>query len=104
MQSVQMAQQCADYRNRRFPLLEDSAEHAFDPHGITLSCGHHRIVQLERRSVADRDSGIFELDPAALTGIERELFELRTRQQPVAPEVLDQELAGVAARAHPMRS
>src|SRR3954467_548280 len=102
MKSGQGGQQGADYRNRRSPLLEDSGEHAFDPHGVALSSGHHRIVQLERRSVADRDSGVFELDPAALTGIERELFELRTRQQPVAPEVLDQELAGVAARAHPM--
>ena len=103
MQPVQVAQQCADYRNRRFPLLEDAAEHAFDPHGIAFGCRHHRIVQLERRRVADREPGILELDPAALAGVERELFEFGARQQAIAPEVLDQELAGVAARGDPVR-
>ena len=83
--------------------MEDPAEHAFDPRGIAVGCGHDCIVQLERRSVADREPGILELDPTALAGIERELFELRARQQTIAAEVLDKELARVAARAHPVR-
>src|SRR6202030_3963874 len=55
------------------------------------------------RCVANREPCIFELDPAAFAGIERELFELRARQQTIAPEMLDQELAGVAACGHSMR-
>ena len=70
---------------------------------IALGRGHHRIVEFERGAVADREPRILELDPAAVAGIERELFELGTGQQPIAPEMLDQKLAGVAARGHPMR-
>jgi len=39
------------------PLLEDSAEHAFDPRSIA-SATAHCIVQSERRSVADREPGV----------------------------------------------
>ena len=93
----------ADHRDRRFALLEDPAEHPVDPRGIALGRGHHGIVERERGAVADREPRIIELDPAALAGIERELFELGAGQQPIAAEMLDQKLAGVAARGHPMR-
>ena len=103
VQPVKMAQQCANDRYRRFPFLEDPAENAFEPGHIALGRGHYRVVELERRTVADREQRVLELDPAALAGIERQLFEFGAGQQPVAAEMLDEILGSVAARGDPVR-
>src|SRR5215472_5945514 len=102
MQPVQMAQQRSNYCDRRFALLQHPAENAFDPSGVALGRRHHRIGELERRGVADRELRILEFDLPAIAGVEDELFELRTGQQTIAAEVLDEELAGVAVRGHAM--
>ena len=103
MQAMQMPQHRPDNRYRGFAFLKDPAEHPIEPGRVALGGGHDRVVQFERRAVADREARILEFDPAAVAGIERELFELGAGQQPIAAEMLNKKLAGVAARGHPVR-
>ena len=72
------------------PFLEHPTEHPLEPGGFAFGRRHYRIVELERRAVADRAPRVLEFDPAALAGIERQLLELGSGQQPVAAEVFDQ--------------
>src|SRR5271157_4492745 len=71
MQPLQMAQQRADHRYRRFPFLEYPAQDAFEPRHIAFARGHDRVVELERGAVADRKERVLEFDPTALADIER---------------------------------
>ena len=103
VQPVQVAQQCPHHRDRRFALLEHPTENPLQPRRVAFGRGHDSVVEIECRAVADRDPGIVEIHPAALAGIERELFELGPGQEPVAAQMLDQILDSVAAGGDSVR-
>src|SRR5437899_2033758 len=62
-----------------------------------LGDGEQRVIERQRGAVGDHGARLVEPDMSAIAGIERQLFELGPGDEPVLAEMLDQEIAGVAA-------
>ena len=92
-----MAQRRAHHGNGRFTLLEHPDERPVEPGGVAFGGGEHRVVERQCGAVGDRHLCVLELDPAAIAGIERELFQLGPGQETVAAEMADEKLDRIAA-------
>src|SRR5215471_12267956 len=92
-----MAQQGPDDRNRRFSLLQNTAEDAIELCRIAFGSCHHRVIELEPRRVAYRKPRVLEFDTSSIAGVKRQFFELGAGQQAITPEMFDEKQRGVTA-------
>ena len=86
-----------------FAFLKDAGEGAVERGRVAFGGGEHGVVERQRGGVGDRDAGVVELDPAAVAGVKRQLFQLGSGHQPVVAEMLDEKIDRVAAGADAMR-